>query len=65
MLDTFIKNRGTTKTIIHNKNNHQQVNKVNELNWDADYDGKKANISLDFNNDGENNTSIFIYQIKI
>ena len=53
MLDTFIKNRGTTKTIIHNKNNHQQVNKVNELNWDADYDGKKANISLDFNNDGE------------
>ena len=53
MLDTFIKNRGITKTIIHNKNNHQQVNKVNELNWDADYDGKKANISLDFNNDGE------------
>lgn len=48
MLETFIKNRGITKTIIH-KNNQ---NKVNEVNWDADYDGKKANISLDLNTDG-------------
>lgn len=48
MLETFIKNRGITKTIIH-KNNQ---NKVNEINWDADYDGKKANISLDLNTDG-------------
>lgn len=49
MLDTFIKNRGVTKTIIHN-NNHNQIN---EINWDADYDGEKANISLDMNNDGK------------
>ena len=48
MLETFNKNRGITKTIIH-KNNQ---NKVNEVNWDADYDGKKANISLDLNTDG-------------
>ena len=43
MLNTFIKNRGTTKTIIHNNND----NNVNEINWDADYDGDVANISMD------------------
>jgi len=48
MLNTYIKNRGITKTIIHN-NNH---NEVNELNWDADYDGKTANISIDTNTNG-------------
>ena len=34
MLNTFIKNKGYTKTIIHDNNN----NRVNELDWDADYD---------------------------
>jgi hypothetical protein len=48
MLDTFIKNKGITKTIIHD-NNH---NHVNEINWDADYDGKKAKIKIDLNEDG-------------
>jgi len=50
MLDTYIKNRGTTKTIIHN-NNH---NTINETNWDADYDGNVANISLDLSKNGKN-----------
>lgn len=49
MLDTFIKNRGSTKTLIHN-NNH---NVINEINWDADYDGTVANISLDLQNNGK------------
>jgi hypothetical protein len=49
MLDTYIKNRGTTKTIIHN--NHQ--NNVKEINWDADYDGNMATLSLDFKNNGK------------
>lgn len=49
MLDTYIKNRGMSKTIIHN-NNH---NDISELNWDADYDGKVANVSLDLLNNGE------------
>lgn len=49
MLDTYIKNRGTTKTIIHN-NNH---NKINEIKWDADYDGKIANVSVDLINNGK------------
>jgi hypothetical protein len=49
MLDTFIKNRGETKTILHN-NNHNDVSKIN---WDAEYDGDIANVSLDFNTNGK------------
>jgi len=49
MLDTFIKNKGITKTIIHNNNK----NYYNEVNWDADYDGEKANISLDIDENGK------------
>jgi hypothetical protein len=49
MLDTFIKNKGTTKTIIHNNNK----NYYNEVNWDADYDGENANISLDIDENGK------------
>jgi hypothetical protein len=48
MLDTYIKNRGVTKTIIHD-NNH---NSINEINWDADYDGNVANISIDLTDNG-------------
>ena len=51
MLNTFIKNRGTTKTIIHNNND----NNVNVIDWDADYDGNVANISLDLTNNGNVN----------
>jgi hypothetical protein len=49
MLNTYIKNRGTTKTILH-KNNHSYTN---ELNWDAEYDGDIANISIDAEVDGK------------
>ena len=49
MLNTFIKNKGYTKTIIHDHNK----NKVNELKWDADYDGKNANIILSSTTDGK------------
>ena len=48
MLNTYIKNRGITQTIVHDKNQ----NHFNEINWDADYDGKLANISINSNNDG-------------
>ena len=57
MLDTYVKNRGTTKTFIHN-NNHSDVN---EINWDADYDGNVANISLDLTNNGKSGH----YDIKL
>jgi len=50
MLDTYIKNRGMTKTIVHNNNR----NTINETNWDADYDGDVANVSLDLTNNGRN-----------
>ena len=50
MLDTYIKNRGTTKTIVHNNNR----NTINETNWDADYDGNVANVSLDLSKNGRN-----------
>jgi len=43
MLNTYVKNRGETKSIIHS-NNH---NKVSQVKWDADYDGHDGNISLD------------------
>jgi len=46
----YIKNRGMTKTIIHN-NNH---NTVNQTNWDADYDGSVANVSLNLSKNGRN-----------
>lgn len=59
MLDTYIKNRGSTKTIIHNNNNNK--NNVNEINWDADYDGNVANISLDLTNNGKSGH----YDIKL
>jgi hypothetical protein len=49
MLNTYIKNRGTTKTIIRDKNH----NHINELNWGADYDGDVANISLDTTSNGK------------
>ena len=49
MLDTYIKNRGSTKTIIHDNNQ----NNINQINWDADYDGQNANISLDLTNNGK------------
>jgi hypothetical protein len=49
MLNTYIKNRGKTKTIIYDNNN----NHINEINWDADYDGDVANLSLTTNNDGK------------
>lgn len=43
MLNTYVKNRGETKSIIH-ENNH---NKVNQVKWDAEYDGHDGNVSLD------------------
>jgi len=51
MLNTYIKNRGMTKTIIHNND----INNVNQIKWDADYDGDIANIHIDSNTNGMHN----------
>jgi hypothetical protein len=57
MLNTYIKNRGTTQTIIHNNNQ----NHFNEINWDSDYDGNVANISVNSINDGKRNQLNFTF----
>ena len=51
MLNTYVKNRGITQTLINN-NNRQQFN---QIDWEADYDGQNANISLTSNTDGNKN----------
>jgi hypothetical protein len=55
MLDTYIKNRGYTKTIIQNNN----TNENNEIKWDADYDGNKAFIDMNINRNGYNDHYFF------
>jgi hypothetical protein len=45
MLETYMKNKGTTKTIFHNSNTN--TNTVKEYDWDIDYDGDKAKVSID------------------
>jgi hypothetical protein len=57
MLNTYIKNRGLTQTLVRNNNKNQ----INQINWDADYDGNNANISITSNTDG--NTKHFDVQL--
>ena len=52
MLNTYIKNQGITQTIVHDNNNRSHFN---QMNWDADYDGNMANISVNSNTDGKRN----------
>jgi hypothetical protein len=47
-MSTYIQNYGFTKTLI--KNNNKKVK--NEIMWNGDYDGNKANIHLDINDNG-------------
>jgi hypothetical protein len=49
MLNTYIKNRGVTQTIVYDNNQGH----FNQLDWDADYDGNIANLSVSSNNDGK------------
>jgi hypothetical protein len=48
MIETYINNKGMTKSFFQDNNER----KINSLNWDADYDGNVANISLHLNNNG-------------
>lgn len=48
MLNNYIKNVGSTKTIIGNRcQNHTE-----KIDWNADYDGDKAKILIKTNSDG-------------
>jgi hypothetical protein len=51
MLNTYIKNKGTTQTLINN--NNQKL--FNQISWDAEYDGETANVSLTTNTNGDKN----------
>lgn len=49
MKSVYIQNIGTTKTVFqNNKKKH-----TNEIKWDSNYDGEKANISLDMKDNGK------------
>ena len=47
-MSTYIQNYGFTKTYINDKNKKFK----NEIKWIGDYDGNKANIDLDINDNG-------------
>jgi hypothetical protein len=50
--NTFIKNKGITQTYTYNKR-HNKLN-ASEIDWDAEYDGKQANISVNLqHSDGD------------
>jgi hypothetical protein len=49
MLNTYIKNVGSTQTIIGNR----CQNRVEEIDWNADYDGDRAKILIKTNYDGD------------
>ena len=48
MQDTYIKSYGINKTLIQTPSEKH----YNEINWNGDYDGKKASLALSTNNDG-------------
>jgi hypothetical protein len=46
---TYMKSQGMSQTIIQKPG----INNVNQINWDADYNGKMANLNLDVNTNGK------------
>jgi hypothetical protein len=50
MSDIYVNNSGFTKTLFRNKK--LKKNNSSEFSWNADYDGKIANISFDSNVNG-------------
>ena len=57
MPKTYIKNRGVSQTLYHNNND----NHFNETKWDAEYDGKVANVTVNSNADGEKQLHEFTF----
>jgi hypothetical protein len=53
MLNTYVKNKGVTKTLMYDSETNK--NTVNEIKWDVDYDGEIANLFLDINDNNKNN----------
>jgi hypothetical protein len=49
-MTTYIQNYGFTKTLINNNNNNVLNN---EIKWEGIYDGSKADIYVDINDNGK------------
>jgi hypothetical protein len=49
-MSTYIQNYGFTKTLINNNNNNVLNN---EIKWEGIYDGSKADIYVDINDNGK------------
>jgi len=47
----YIRNRGSTQTIIKNKHQKQSFN---DIHWDVNYNGKQAKVKVDMNDNGKN-----------
>ena len=58
MEKAYIENKGITQTIMQDNHHHK---KINEIKWDADYNGKYANIKIDVADDGQKNK----YRLKL
>ena len=48
-MSTNIQNYGFTKTFI----SHNDIQKQNEIQWQGNYDGNRADIDININDDGE------------
>jgi hypothetical protein len=51
----YVENRGFTKTLVHN----DYGEKINEINWSANYDGDIANVAVKTNNNGKKQKYLF------
>ena len=46
----YVTNKGNTQTKVYNNNN---LMNEKDLKWNANYDGKKADLNIEIDNDGE------------
>ena len=51
----LVSSKGLTRTIVQ----HNDERNVNEMNWDAKYDGAVANVSLNVNDNGKKSHNNF------
>lgn len=57
MSEVYIRSKGATKTLIRSND----LENIKQFDWDADYNGERANISLDMSEKGEHDH----YQIQL
>lgn len=55
---TYIKSQGISQTVVQKPG----VNNINQINWDANYNGEVANLNLDINTNGKKDN--FVLQLS-